>query len=158
MTLPVATAQRLASLTLLACLFLGTAATPAEAATVGEIRTSLEQRINRSRTAHGLRRIRVNVKIERHAQGHADLMGDLNSMFHDSAALWNEMPDGREWCGENVGYVPDGRGAARRMHRAYMNSAGHKANILKARATHMGIGVVKRNGYIWTVERFADLW
>lgn len=157
MTLALSTGLRLTVVALLVCLFVaGLAPTSAEAATAGEIRNGLEHKINRSRANHGLRRLRVNLKIQRYAQDHADLMGDLNSMFHDTGDLWNEMPSDVEWVAENVGYVPGGSGAVRRMHKAFMNSAGHRANILTARATHMGIGVVKRNGTVWVVERFAD--
>ncbi len=159
MTLGIRTARGLlAVLLLIGLLLTGTRAPAAEAATAREIRTGIERRINDARTSRGLRKLRVNTTIQKYAQGHASLMGDINAMFHDTASLWSEMPDGAKWAAENVGYVPGGSGAAARMHRAFMNSDGHRANILKPRATHMGIGVVKRNGTVWVVERFADLW
>lgn len=128
----------------------------AEAATPAEVRDGLERRINAVRADRGLRRLRVNVTTQRYAQGHAEDMAALNIMFHDSN-LWGEVPDGAWWLAENVGYVSAGPGVVRRMHRAYMNSDGHRANILNPRATHMGIGVARQDGKVWTVERFVDL-
>lgn len=152
------TVRRVATVALLVCLSVtGMNPPAAEAATVSEIRDGLEAKINRARASRGLRKLRVNVTTQKYAQGHATHMGDLNAMFHD-AALWHEVPAGAEWLAENVGYVSAGSRVVRRMHRAYMNSDGHRANILKPRATHMGIGVVKRDGKVWTVERFVDLW
>lgn len=158
MTLRHSTIRQIAAVALLASLFVvGFQPEVAEAATAGEIRDGLERRINQSRAAHGLRTIRVNLTTQQYAQSHADRMGDFNAMFHDTN-LWGEVPNDAEWVAENVGYVWQGPRAARRMHRAYMNSDGHRANILNPRATHMGIGVVKRDGKVWTVERFVDLW
>lgn len=158
MSLRHSTVRQIAAVALLACLFVaGAQPEAAQAATPAEIRDGLERSINRARAARGLRRLRVNLTTQQYAQGHADRMGDLNAMFHDSA-LWHEVPSDAEWLAENVGYVWQGPGVVRRMHQAYMNSDGHRANILKARATHMGIGVVKRDGKVWTVERFVDLW
>lgn len=157
MTFTHSTLRRLIVLTLLACLLVAVAPPPAaEAATVSEIRNGLERKINHARASRGLRKLRVNLIVQKYAQGHAKTMGTLNVMFHDSA-LWSESPSGTEWLAENVGYVSSGSGVVRRMHRAYMKSDGHRANILKPRATHMGIGVVKRDGKVWTVERFVDL-
>ena len=158
MALGHSTWRSLAAIALFACLFvIGPQPQTAEAATATEIRDALEVRINNARAARGLRRLRVNLTVQQYAQSHANRMGNLNTMFHDSA-LWNEVPDDTEWLAENVGYVWQGPGAARRMHQAYMSSDGHRANILNPRATHMGIGVVKRDGKVWTVERFVDLW
>lgn len=156
MTLRLRTLRHLVVVALLACtLVVGLRPATAEAATHGQIRNSLERRINAAREERGLRRLRVNDTIQRGAQGHAGLMADLNTMFHD-AAYFSEIPGDSEWAAENVGYVPAGSGAARRMHTAFMKSEGHRANILARRATHMGIGVVKRDGRVWVVERFAD--
>ena len=158
MTLQRATARRFTGLVLLTCLCVGVLAGPAQAGTISDLRTGLEQRINRAREARGLRPLRVNVKIQRYAQQHAGRMADTNTLFHDSLArLYFEVPVARSWVGETVGATPAGPNAARRVHREYMDSKDHRDIILRRRATHMGIGVVKRNGTLWTVERFADL-
>lgn len=154
-------ARHVVAIALLAALFATTLPTftgEAEAATAVDIRKTLQRKINYARTSRGLRALKVNVYMTTWATDHAVKMGIAGSIFHDtSKRLWAEVPDGAWWRAENVGYVTAGPGAAKRMHRAFMRSSGHKANILKPRATHMGIGVVKLNGKVWVVERFADL-
>jgi uncharacterized protein YkwD len=157
MTLDYSTARRLVALALLACLFVvGTGSPEAEAATASEIRNTTERKINHARTSRGLRKLRVNATIQQYSQGHARVMAGSLALFHD-ASFASEMPTGASWAAENVGYVSAGGGAARRVHKAFMDSYLHRKNILARRATHMGIGVVKRDGRIWVVERFADL-
>ena len=151
-------ARRMLALALMAALLPAVLpSASAEAATAGEIRRQLQHKINNARQSRALRTLDVSEKMTDYARRHARDMADRQYIFHDSATeLWNEVPAETCWQGENVGRVSDGRGAARRIHRAFMDSPGHRANILKARATTMGIGVVKANGSVWVVERFAD--
>jgi pyruvate/2-oxoglutarate dehydrogenase complex dihydrolipoamide acyltransferase (E2) component len=53
--------------------------------------------------------------------------------------------------GENVGYGP----TADAVHQAFMNSAGHRANVLSARFSQVGIGsATSPDGRLWVVEVF----
>jgi uncharacterized protein YkwD len=52
--------------------------------------------------------------------------------------------------GENVGYAS----SVKAVHRAYMGSAIHKANILRSIYRHMGVGVKRRGGRVWTAVVF----
>jgi uncharacterized protein YkwD len=40
------------------------------------------------------------------------------------------------------------------MHRAFMHSPGHRANILNPAFRQAGIGIVKINGNLWVTEVF----
>lgn len=152
-------ARSLVAIALLAAMFTTTLpALDAEAATAVRIRLQLQGKINKARQDRGLRPLKVSTLMTEYAKAHARNMGNQGEIFHDSALeLWNEVPVGAWWRAENVGFVTAGTGEAKRMHRAFMRSDGHRANILKRRATHMGIGVVKMNGKVWVVERFADM-
>lgn len=151
--------RRLVAIALLAALFTTTLpALDAEAATAVRIRLQLQGKINKARQERGLRPLKVSALTTEFAKLHALEMANRGKIFHDSSTeLWAEVPVGAWWRAENVGFVTAGSGEAKRMHRAFMRSDGHRANILKRRATHMGIGVVKMNGKVWVVERFADL-
>ena len=132
-------------------------ATPSHAVdlrTQSQIRDGLEARINRARRERGLRPLRVSLRMESYADSHAVLMAARGTLFHDSA-LKSEVVVGASSWGENVGYTSSGDAAAS-LHRMFMGSSGHRANILKSRWTHMGVGVAKRNGRVYAVERFAD--
>ncbi|HVM19815.1 MAG TPA: CAP domain-containing protein [Egibacteraceae bacterium] len=145
---------------LIATLFVGLVpAMPAEALTANQIRDRVYTRINKARQNHGLRALRVNPTIEAGAQSHARDMARRGSIYHDPnlGAEVNEVLRPVWWYGENVGWTTTGKGAPKRLHRAFMKSAGHRANILKKGATHMGLGVVKKNGNVYIVERFVRL-
>ena len=64
----------------------------------------------------------------------------------------------RGWCAaaENVGRSGDG-GTLGGVHTAFMNSSGHRANILNARWTDLGVGVARdARGEYFVVHVFAD--
>lgn len=133
-------------------------ANPAAAADrrrAAEIRDRVEYLINRDRSRHGLRRLRVSARVQYYARDHAKRMATVGTIFHDVTGLRSESLRSATSWGENVGMTTSSD-AARHAQRLFMSSTGHRANILKARWTHMGIGVAKRNGRTYIVQRFAD--
>ena len=143
------------------------AAPPQEAqaeTTVSKIRNSIERRVNRARDARDLRDLKVSDTIQKWAQDHAGDMASLTSIFHDPPGelkheLFKLDPNPWYW-GENVAYMwclaDEPLECAKDVHKEFMGSKDHKANILKQRYTHMGIGVVKRGNFVYVVQRFAD--
>lgn len=56
-------------------------------------------------------------------------------------------------AGENIAY---GQSTAQQVMNTWMNSAGHKANILSAAYTHIGVGVAKTaNGTLYWTQEFT---
>ncbi|MDR3313909.1 MAG: CAP domain-containing protein [Oscillospiraceae bacterium] len=55
-------------------------------------------------------------------------------------------------CGENIAY---GYSTAAAVMEGWMNSSGHKANILHTSFTHIGVGVVESGGTIYCVQLFT---
>lgn len=163
--------RRFATLALVSSLLFSTVpAAPAQAATVDQLRSALEDKINDARAYRGLRRLRVSTYtcpaallnrncMEYFSQDHAKRMAGYGSLYHDTTnRLWAEVPSIAWWRAENVGYVSAGPGAAQRVHDAFMKSTGHRANILNPRATHMGIGVYQTSSRVYFVERFTDVY
>ncbi len=134
-------------------------APPAEALTQAEIRTRVYKRINNARRNHGVRALRVDSTVQSWAQRHARDMAAADTLYHDPAlALELSKVTAIVWAyGENVGVTSTGPRAPRRIHRMFMRSPPHRENILRRRFTHMGLGVIKRDGRIWIVQRFVDL-
>jgi uncharacterized protein YkwD len=151
-------------------LFSAVPAAPAQAATVDQLRSALEDKINAARAYRGLRRLRVSTYtcpaallnrncMEYFAQDHTKRMARAGRLYHDTPnRLWAEVPSIAWWRAENVGYVSAGPGAAQRVHEAFMDSSGHRANLLNPRATHMGIGVYQTNTRVYFTERFTDVY
>jgi uncharacterized protein YkwD len=113
--------------------------------------------INQERTARGLPELDVNLEIQTVARewtatmiGQADGCADLdhNPDFAD------QMPEGWKSAAENVGCGQ----SVETIHRALMNSNGHRANILGRNFTDIGVGVgIDANNTMWVTQNFAQL-
>lgn len=57
-------------------------------------------------------------------------------------------------AGENIAWRESYLGTAENIMIGWMNSPGHKANILKAEFTHLGVGCVEKDGTWYWVQLF----
>jgi uncharacterized protein YkwD len=100
---------------------------------------------NRERTERGLPRLCVHPALLRAAEAHSEDMIRRDYFSHDTKGR-NESACERirrygyryRYCGENIGYNSS---SPERMFAAWMNSSGHKANILNGKFREVGIGV-----------------
>jgi len=132
--------------------------------------TQLSKLINAERASRQLPLLAYDSRLAEVARAHSAEMRDQKYFSHQSPTRQLEWPLDRYQQGmqrtpqlvaENIynswsskrGLPPD---AAKRAHQSLMNSPGHKANILLARATHVGIGVVSDDkGNLWITQMFA---
>lgn len=119
-----------------------------------QIRHRMEYLINRARVRNGLRTLRNNPKMQNWAVNHARRMAYRGSIFHDSNLRYEVPRDCSAWA-ENVARTSSAD-AARSAMNMFMSSSAHRANVLSRRMTVMGIGVYKRGGYAYIVQRFCD--
>jgi uncharacterized protein YkwD len=107
--------------------------------------------LNAERSAHGLRDLRANPRLRRAATSYAHQMASRDFFSHTSPSgstplsritSTRYLSGARSWAiGENLAWgtgsyaTPDG------TVRAWMNSAGHRANILSPTFREIGIGV-----------------
>jgi uncharacterized protein YkwD len=132
-------------------LLLGTLSSACE--TTPEDRTSVIDLVNASRAQAGLPPLRENVTLDRKADGWAQHLRDVCSLSH--SRLSDGAPSDWMKLGENVGYG----GTIDQVHVAYMNSPGHRANILDPSFTSMGAAAVWGNcpdgsHRVFTVQEF----
>ncbi|MEO5838422.1 MAG: CAP domain-containing protein [Acidimicrobiales bacterium] len=108
------------------------------------------QRINYDRTDNGLIGLSINDTLMAKAQAWSDYLASLNTLQHSNLA---EAVDPGWWMlGENVGYGP----SIEAIEKAFMNSPGHRANILNPQFNWAGTGVsVSGNGTVFVVQVFA---
>lgn len=107
---------------------------------------------NEHRAANGRRALAPQSSLNSMAQAWANRMSSLNRMEHSTNA-WRTSkasPGYSLCCGENIAYGYTGAGA---VVKGWMASAGHRANILDARYTHIGVGYAAK-GNFW-VQVFA---
>ena len=104
--------------------------------------------INAARTSRGGHALTVKGDLTAAAQAQAERMADKSELYHNpnlggSVSNWTMLA-------ENVGYGPD----VATIHAAFMASPGHRANILNAKYTEVGVGVVVRDHVMWVAEVF----
>ena len=108
---------------------------------------------NVERARHGCPELRVDDRLVEAAQAHSDDMAARNYFSHTSPE--GEGPGDRAddagypwWSGENIAR---GQRTAEAVVDAWMNSEGHRANILNCGSVAIGMGVTDSSrGLYWT--------
>jgi len=129
-------------------------------------------RVNAERTARGLNALTVDPLLVQTARAHSREMCDLNYFNHHSPTpeLTSPMDRYRKGLKESGGSDPDYLLVGENIfycsifnniynadygHRALMESPGHRANILDARFTKIGLGVYHNaKGEFWVTQMF----
>jgi len=92
--------------------------------------------VNQSRAEQGLPPVRENVQLDQKADAWAQHLRDVCDLSHSKLA--DGAPSNWQKLGENVGYG----GTIAIVHQAYLNSPGHRANIMDPSFTQMGAAAV----------------
>ena len=106
--------------------------------------------VNEARAANNLGPLQLNSSISSVAQAWANQMAANGQMTHNPNYS-TQIPSGWSRAGENVAH---GYPSPSATHNAWMNSAGHRANIL-GDYTDIGISFITVDGSTWAVENFA---
>ena len=106
--------------------------------------------LNQTRRSHGLPIFRLNIVLSRTAQSHSRAMADRNTLFHTTNLWYAVRAFSPSTWGENVGYAP----WLKRLRTLWMQSGGHRANILNPRFRRIGIGVARARGVFWVTTIF----
>ena len=118
-----------------------------------EIRTL----VNDERAAVGCGGLEAQSQLDAAAQGHAEDMASADYFDHTSRDGRSPTDRAREQgyrggVGENIAYgYPD----AASVMDGWMNSEGHRANILNCDYQYIGIGIADRNGTLYWVQNFG---
>jgi uncharacterized protein YkwD len=125
-------------------------ATPSEVAKRTVVRATLCT-LNAERARHGLPRLRLNKKLSAAARRHARDMVRRDYFAHDSLGGGSFVDRIRRsgylrgasrWSvGENLAWGSHERSTPRAITAMWMNSAGHRANILSPAFREVGIGL-----------------
>lgn len=107
---------------------------------------------NEARAAAGLGPLKMSTSLVDYARIHSARMLQAGKIFHteDLAAVANERVPRWQRAGENVGVG----GTVESLHAAFMNSPGHKANVL-GDYNYVGMGVVQGSGRMYITQFFA---
>ena len=158
-TQPKSTAKRITAVLAAAAITSGAllgAASPADAASsTVELRNAVVKLTNSARATKGCKPLKQNSRLTNAAQGHANDMAAKNYFSHTSAngRSWDQRIKKAGWKkpgGENIAYGFDAAGA---VVNAWLNSPGHKRNIMDCQFKYIGIGFNADGDY--TVQDFG---
>jgi uncharacterized protein YkwD len=115
--------------------------------------------VNQHRAAAGVAPVTMHPALNSAAQNHSSYQAAANTMTHDGAGGTDAgdriAASGYDWglWGENVA---SGQPDAASVMQAWMNSTGHRKNILDPRFTDIGVGIAySASGVSFWTEDFA---
>lgn len=121
----------------------------AEAATRHD--KKMRRLINGERIERGVAPLRMKDRLVWIAKAHSRDMAASGGLYH-SKNLPERLPWKNVWWGENVG-----RGSSvTSLHNLFMESDGHRANVLSRKFSRVGIGVVHRDGRTYVTVVFVS--
>jgi len=119
----------------------------------------LFEALNRERSAQGLSALRWDASLFKAARLHALRMADLNMLEHQLPSESNlegrlaEAGAHFSVIAENIAIGPNPQS----IHNGWMDSPGHRKNILDPRLTSVGIAAVHGPGGLFAVQDFSQL-
>lgn len=162
----------LSKVSIILAIFLSSALSPAisraENSSAENLRALALQLVNQSRSEHNLPPLTLETKLTKAAQFHAGDM--LKRNYYDHASPEGQTVSGRfqaaggnRWLltAENIAKCdgckpPLTKDYVRQMHKGWMNSPGHRANILHKGLETFGYGItVSKDGRLYAVQTFA---
>lgn len=110
--------------------------------------------VNKQRTRHGLSKLDRDRDLQKAAQNHSEWMKNHGCFAHECpgektvqqrlAGVGYLISGLLRWAyGENIAYGEDSAGTPKKMVQAWMNSSGHRANILNPSFRDLGVGFVR---------------
>ena len=120
--------------------------------TVSAFENEVIRLVNVERSKKGLQPLRANWELSRVARFKSQDMVDNRYFSHTSPTYGSPFQMIRSFgmtyrtAGENIAY---GQRTPQAVVNAWMNSSGHRANILNASYTQIGVGYVA-DGHYWT--------
>lgn len=145
---------------LVAAVPLAATATSAEAAgplSTTDVARFVHAGINAQRRKAGLAALTRDPAIDQVAQAWTQHMADSNQLVHNPD-VWNQIPQGWRSAAENIAYN-QGRTAkkvAAAFVKQWMNSEGHRANILNGAYNRTGVGIAVSGDRIYATQDFGQ--
>lgn len=129
-----------------------------------EVETKIFQRVNEERKKVGKSELKYSSVMEKYARIKSQDMGDRGYFDHKdpegnliTVRMAKDGVSYNAW-GENIAYIgggsSDATSIATQFMNMWMNSQGHRANILSGNFTDIGIGVYKSGNKIYATQEF----
>ena len=138
---------------------------------INELSLLIYDSINTERTTRGLGTLQINSTLTSLAEEHSREMATYDYFSHDRmpgsrSFDWNLAPGAGR--GENIFMMPqqlaipgpvlEPEELSIEITRGWMESPGHRQNILESRYTYTGIGIAKKGIYYYITQIFEGQW
>ena len=130
---------------------------------MAKVEQLIYQRVNQERAKAGVSTLTYNNTMEHYARYKSQDMGDKGYFDHQdpqgnliTVKMQNEGVNYKAW-GENIAYiggVSDENALATQFMDNWMNSPGHRANILSTNFSSIGVGVYKIGNKVYATQEF----
>lgn len=127
------------------------------------VETAIFNKVNEERAKAGVSTLTYNTTMQKYARIKSQDMGDNNYFSHEdlngnliTTQMKNDGVSYKAW-GENIAYisgVSDANALAEQFMTQWMNSSGHRANILSTNFSSIGVGVYKIGNKVYATQEF----
>lgn len=108
------------------------------------------RKINAARNDGDLGRLHLDPELSKAAKVHTREMVRKEQLYHTPDDKLSRRVTSWTVLGENVGVG----GGVRSLHKAFMNSPAHRANVMYSTFRHVGVGVVRKDDQMWVTIIF----
>jgi uncharacterized protein YkwD len=132
-----------------------TPATPAAATSCWHYHRSersFAAKVNHARATRGISKLQRDKQLTVVARRHSREMAQANNLYHTPDSTLAYRVTNWRVLGENIGVGS----SIKSLHRAFMDSAPHRANLLYSSFRHVGVGVVRKHDRIWVTFVFES--
>ena len=141
----------------------GDNATNADTNFMSAVETAIFNKVNEERAKAGVPTLTYNTVMQKYARIKSQDMGDNNYFSHEdlngnliTTQMKNDGVSYKAW-GENIAYIGGNVSAdalAEQFMTNWMNSSGHRANILSTNFSSIGVGVYKIGNKVYATQEF----
>lgn len=127
------------------------------------VETAIFNKVNEERAKAGVPTLTYNTVMQKYARIKSQDMGDNNYFSHEdlngnliTTQMKNDGVSYKAW-GENIAYIGGNLSAdalAEQFMTNWMNSSGHRANILSTNFSSIGVGVYKIGNKVYATQEF----
>ena len=110
------------------------------------------RKMNKARRRSGRRRLSLDPEASKVAMAHTRSMFRKATLFHSPHGQLGRRVTRWTVLGENIGVG----GGVKSLHKAFMASPLHRANVLYSRFRHVGVGAAKKRGRLWVTVVFES--
>ena len=110
------------------------------------------KKVNLARSGRRTPKLQLDKQLTVVARRHSWEMAKKNNLVHTPDSTLARRVTNWRVLGENIGVG----GTVKSLHRAFMDSAPHRANALYSPFRHVGVGVVRRHNRIWVTFVFES--